>query len=170
MVGAAALVLGVVLLVVTVYSLNRPKGRSAGRTTGSVTVSTPAPSSGSTPTPTPTKSSAAPSTSASSTPVTTPSTATVAKVPLIVANNTGRVGLAATAAARFEAKGWQVSDTQNFEGDILSTCAYYDPSNPANQAAAIELQKEFPAIKRVKERFDGLPTGPIVVMLTTDYS
>jgi hypothetical protein len=94
----------------------------------------------------------------------------VAKVPLIVANNTGAVGLAQTAAARFQANGWPVSELSNFTGDIISTCAYYDPSNPANQAAAVELQKEFPAIKRVKERFSGLPSAPIVVVLTRDYS
>ncbi len=29
---------------------------------------------------------------------------------------------------------------------------------------------QFPAIKRVVAKFSGLPAGPIVVVLTTDYS
>jgi len=32
------------------------------------------------------------------------------------------------------------------------------------------LQQQFPAIKRVKERFAELPPGPIVIVLTSDYS
>ncbi len=58
----------------------------------------------------------------------------------------------------------------NLTNDILSTCAYYDPSDPANEAAAQQLQQQFPEIKRVKERFAELPPGPIIVVLTTDYS
>ena len=45
-----------------------------------------------------------------------------------------------------------------------------DPSVTGAQAAAEALQSQFPAIKRVKERFGGLPGGPIVVVLTSDYS
>jgi hypothetical protein len=173
--GLIVVVLGVALLAVTIVALNRPKQHSAARSTlsGSATTSevpdstpatssvatTSAPTSTPEPTPTPTP-----------TPTPIPTPAAVAKVPLIVANNTGAVGLAQTAAARFQANGWQVTDLSNFTGDIISTCAYYDPSNPANQAAALELQKEFPAIKRVKERFSGLPSAPIVVVLTRDYS
>ncbi len=48
--------------------------------------------------------------------------------------------------------------------------AYYDPSDPADEQAALQLQQQFPAIKRVREKFAELPAGPIVVVLTTDYS
>jgi len=75
-----------------------------------------------------------------------------------------------TARQQFEQGGWTVTSTGNITNDILSTCATYDPSDPANQAAALQLQQQFPAIKRVKERFSELPPGPIVVVLTTDYS
>ena len=78
--------------------------------------------------------------------------------------------MAETAKQRFEAGGWTVTSTDNFSNDILSTCAYYDPTDPANQQAALALQQQFPAIKRVKERFPELPAGPIVVVLTSDYS
>jgi hypothetical protein len=91
------------------------------------------------------------------------------KLPLIVLNNTSNTS-AGVAADRFSQAGWTVTDTSTFEGDILSTAAYYDPNVAGAQAAATELQQEFPAIHRVKPKFDGLPDGPIVVVLTSDYS
>jgi hypothetical protein len=87
-----------------------------------------------------------------------------------VLNNTGRANLATTAAQRFTAAGWTVTTTGDFSGGILSTAAYYDANIAGAQDAALALQQQFPAIKRVKERFSGLPQGPIVVVLTTDYS
>jgi len=88
----------------------------------------------------------------------------------VVLNTTSINGLADTAAQQFEAGGWTVTDKENYSNDILSTCAYYDPSDPANEQQAEQLQQEFPAIKRIKERFPELPAGPIVVALTSDYS
>jgi hypothetical protein len=167
-VGAVAVVLGVVLLAVTVVSLTRSSKRDAGHTSQSASASeapsvvTSDPSPGTpastvilTPTPTFTP---------------TPTPARIVRVPLVVANNTARTGIAATAATRFQAQGWQVSDLVDVSGDIVSTCAYYDPANPAALPAAQELQREFPAIKRVEPRFAGLPAAPIVVVLTSDYS
>ena len=60
--------------------------------------------------------------------------------------------------------------TQN-TNDILSTCAYYDPSVVGAQAAATALQAQFPAIKRVEPQFAELAAynSPIVVILTPDY-
>jgi len=91
------------------------------------------------------------------------------KLPLIVLNNTSNTP-ASVAADRFQQAGWTVTDTSTFDGDILSTAAYYDPNVSGADAAAAELQREFPAIHRVKPKFDGLPDGPIVVVLTSDYS
>jgi LytR cell envelope-related transcriptional attenuator len=93
-----------------------------------------------------------------------------ADYPLIVLNDTSTTGLAQTAAQRFEAGTWTVTKTDNYTNDIISTAAYYDPSIAGAQAAATQLQTEFPAIKRVVPRFLELPAGPIVVVLTTDYS
>ena len=70
-------------------------------------------------------------------------------VPLVVLNNTSKTGLAETAAGRFKAGGWTVTNTGNLVNNIISTCAYYDPSVPNAQAAATALQAQFPAIKRV---------------------
>jgi LytR cell envelope-related transcriptional attenuator len=125
-----------------------------------------------------TSTSAAPTTPASSTPAsTTASTTTnttanttVVKQPLVVLNNTDTTGLADTAKTRFEAGGWTVTGTGNLVNDIISTCAYYDPNVAGAQAAAAALQAQFPAIKRTAAKFDGLPAGPIIVVLTTDYS
>jgi len=93
-----------------------------------------------------------------------------ARPALIVLNNSGRSGLALTAADRFRSAGWTVTSTGDFTGGIVSTAAYYDPNIPGAQAAAESLQRQFPAIHRVKAKFTGLPEGPIVVVLTTDYS
>ena len=162
--GVLLAVLGIVVAVVAVVALRHPNGRQAKAV--SLRTSTVTATTTHTTTASPTK----PRTQPSSTPsATSPSTDSHA-VPLIVLNNTTIQGLADTARQRFEAAGWTVTSVSTMSDDILSTCAYYDPSDPANQTAALQLQQEFPAIKRVKEKFPGLPPGPIVVVLTTDYS
>ncbi|HZC72934.1 MAG TPA: LytR C-terminal domain-containing protein [Jatrophihabitans sp.] len=100
----------------------------------------------------------------------------VKDVPLIVLNNTTTTGLAAQAAQRFEGGGWTVTSVSNYQNSILSTCAYYDPAVTGAKAAATALQRQYPTIKRVAPRFapdpgaEPLPAGPIVVVLTPDYS
>ena len=151
-----------VVLVVAIIALRHPGNRVA--TAGSLTH--PA-STSSTPT------SPAPATSTHpSTPPSTPapSHTAAAKLPLIVLNNTTVNGLATQAAAAFRAGGWTVTDIGNLSNDIISTCAYYDPAVAGAQASAQALRAQFPAIKRVVARFGGLPSGPIVVVLTSDYS
>jgi hypothetical protein len=93
-----------------------------------------------------------------------------AGTPLIVLDNTSRPALARTATALFQRAGWTVTETSTFDGDILSTAAYYDPAVTGAQAAAEALQLQFPVIQRVRPKFDGLPRGPVVVVLTYDYS
>jgi hypothetical protein len=84
-------------------------------------------------------------------------------------NNSTVPGLAATAAAQFTAGGWTVTRSGNYTNNIISTCAYYDPSVTGAQTSAEALQRQFPKILRVKARFAQLPSGPIVVVLTSDY-
>lgn len=101
-----------------------------------------------------------------------PSTATAAAhQPLVVLNNTTITGLAQQASHTFEKGGWTVTKYDNYTNDILSTCAYYDPSVAGAQAAANALRAQFPAIKRVKPQFAELAGwhSPIVVILTPDY-
>ena len=90
--------------------------------------------------------------------------------PLTVLDNTGRPALARGAAELFQRAGWAVTEVSTFDGDILSTAAYYDPSVTGARAAAEALQVQFPVIQRVRPKFDGLPQGPVVVVLTYDYS
>jgi hypothetical protein len=162
--GVLLAVLGVVVAVVALVALRHPNGRQAT----AVPLRTSTVTSTSTQTTTRT---AQPSTHASSSPHASGSASPAAhSIPLVVLNDTSRTGLAETAKTRFQTAGWTVTSTGNISNDILSTCAYYDPTDPANQQAAIELQKSFPAIKRVKEKFPELPAGPIVVVLTSDYS
>lgn len=85
-------------------------------------------------------------------------------------NNTNTAGLAQRAAQTFTSGGWTVASYSSYQNDIASTCAYYDPADPKNQQAAEALQAQFPQIQRVKARFGGLPSGPVVVVLTGGYS
>ena len=91
-------------------------------------------------------------------------------MPLKVLNNSTVAGLAEQASHQFEQGGWTVTELGNLYTDILSTCAYYDPSAAHARAAAKALQQQFPAIDRVRPRFSELPSGPIVVVLTGGYS
>ena len=170
MIGIGLGLIGVAVLVIAVIALRSPNGH--GTTAGRVTTrqsSTPKPA----PTPKSTAKSSPPKPATRTThaaPVTHSSTAAVVKMPLVVLNNTKVTGLAALARTRFEAGGWTVTSTGNLVNNILSTCAYYDPGVTGSEASARALQAQFPAIKRVVAKFDGLSAGPIVVVLTSDYS
>jgi hypothetical protein len=168
-IGTLVVGLGLVVLIVAVFALREPNGHVAsaqsGQGSGASNVAHNSPSQHA-------------STSASSAPRTSDSQGDVKvkDVPLIVLNNTTVTGLAAQAAHRFEAGGWTVTSVSNYQNSILSTCAYYDPSASGARAAAKALQRQYPAIKRVEPRFtstpgaDPLPNGPVVVVLTPDYS
>ena len=121
-------------------------------------------------TPTPAHTSARPSTHASTS--SDPTAALKRTIPLVVLNNTTTPHLAEQAAQRFESGGWTVTRYANYQNDILSTCAYYNPQIPQAKAAAQALQAEFPTIKRIEPQFAELNTyaSPVVVILTPDYS
>lgn len=121
-------------------------------------------------TPTPTHTSARPSTHTSTS--SDPIAALKRTVPLVVLNNTTTPHLAEQAAQRFESGGWTVTRYANYQNDILSTCAYYNPQIPQAKAAAQALQAEFPTIKRIEPQFAELSSyaSPVVVILTPDYS
>lgn len=167
-IGLAAL--GVAVLVVALIALRQPgkNSTSAGSVTASPTRSASrAATSSAAPASRPPTSSAvstSPATSAST------SASTAARLPLVVLNNTTITGLAAQASDRFRAGGWTVTSYGNYQNDILSTCAYYDPAVPNAESDARRLQAQFPTIKRVAPKFPELPAGPIVVVLTPDYS
>jgi hypothetical protein len=162
--GVVLALAGLAVAFVAVIALNHPKGRSASKITS-------IPSGSTTPNTSITPSASKPSTSApASSSAASSSAPNPSRPALIVLNNTQRSGIATTAAERFRQGGWRVTSTGDFQGDILSTAAYYDPSVTGAQAAAEALQSQFPAIKRVKARFGGLPGGAIVVVLTSDYS
>jgi LytR cell envelope-related transcriptional attenuator len=167
-------VLGAVVLVVAIFALREPKGHvsaaaKSGTITRTVTPTSTHSSAKSTASSTakhPTKSKSGSSSSSSS-----PTTGSgVKSVPLVVLNNTTTSGLAKEAAQRFERGGWTVTKYDNYSNDIVSTCAYYDPSVQGAQAAAEALQQQYPTIQRVQPKFSGLDFGPVVVILTPGYS
>jgi hypothetical protein len=160
--GLVVSALGVVVAVVTVVALQHPDGWSAGQPAAASVLPTAAHTSQA--------SVPAPITAAGTSSHRPPAPAPSVKLPLVVVNSTGRLGLAAAAADRFRAGGWTVSVLANFTGPIASSCVYYDPAVAKAQDAALGLQRQFPDIGRVAARFDPLPAGPVVVVLADDYS
>jgi hypothetical protein len=150
--------LGVVVLIVALIALREPGGHVAASGSTAPKVGRQAPSD--------TESSGAHSTRNS----TSPSAGDPKSVPLVVLNNSFVHGLARRASRQFEAGGWTVTQTANLQNDIISTCAYFDPSDPSAKAAAQALRQQFSGIQRVEPKFPELPSGPVVVVLTGDYS
>jgi cytoskeletal protein RodZ len=160
--GIALALLGILVLVIAVFALQHPRKNTTASATSAAHTSAakPSPTQKRTSAPAPTSSAPTSSASTSSAP---------ARLPLLVLNNTTITGLAERAKQTFVAGGWTVTDTGNLRNEIVSTCAYYDPSVAGAQQAAEALRAQFPAIKRVVPRFAELPAGPIVVVLTPDY-
>jgi hypothetical protein len=165
--GVALAVLGVGVLIIAVFALRSPNGHGNVAARGTTTTTKPATKT--TPKST-TPKSTAPATTPRATPTPTTSQSAAGKLPLVVLNNTQVAGLADQARARFESGGWTVTSTGNLVNNIASTCAYYDPAVAGAEAAAQALQTQFPTIKRVAPKFAQLPAGPVVVVLTSDYS
>jgi hypothetical protein len=159
-------VLGVAVLVVAIIALRGPNGHSvkAGSRVPGSSVST---SGASKPGHGSRSASASPSPSGAASSSTGP-----ARQSLVVLNNTTITGLANQAERTFERGGWTVTAANNYQNDILSTCAYYDPSVVGARAAAKALQQQFPGIKRVEPQFAELASwhSPIVVILTPDWT
>lgn len=169
-VGALLVLLGVAVLVVAVISLGHPHGRRSADATRTVTQSASSTPASTTPASTnPTTSASTTKSTSSSSPSTKSSAPAKTRASVYILNNTNRQGLAATVAGELRAKGWTVLATENYSNGIISSAAYYDPSRSVNRVAAEELQKEFPGIKRVVERFAQLPDAPIVLILNDDY-
>jgi hypothetical protein len=165
--GIAAVAFGIALTVVAIVALNHPHGRSAGTpgTSGSNSASPSASRS--------TSHSPAASGSATSPPKAQGNTGRPVLGPaveVVVVNNSNDSALAEVAVGRLRVAGWRASDGGNFSGDILSTAVYYDPTASGAQAEARRLHTRFPAIKRVRPRFDALPAGAVVLVVTSDYS
>jgi hypothetical protein len=158
--GILVVCLGLVVLAIAVIALREPNGHVSGSGASNVANRTPAG--------TPSNSASSPSPSSSADQA--PSLAELKAVPLIVLNNSAVAGLAEQASHDFEQGGWTVTDFDNLQNEIISTCAYYDPSARHAKAAAKALQRQFPAIQRVEPKFPELPSGPVVVVLTEDYT
>ena len=161
-VGIIALVFALTSGAFAITALEHPKGRAASRAS-----SVPS-SSASHAKPSTTTSAKHPASSAS--PKAGTQTRSTNRPSVIILNNTSDASRVTTAIQRLTAGGWTASDGGSFSGSIVSTAVYYDPSAAGAQTAATALQAQFPAIQRVKQKFDGLPSGPLILILTTDYS
>jgi hypothetical protein len=171
-VGILVVFLGIVVLVVALFALREPKGHvTAAQTSGDPSNVARHSQSPSSKPASPSHSPSHPASHAASS-----SQHSTHGVALIVLNDSPAAGLAEQAANRFQAGGWTITMWGNYQNDISSTCAYYDPNAAGAKAAAEALQAQFPTIKRVEPRFtpdagaQPLPAGPVVVVLTADYS
>jgi hypothetical protein len=89
-----------------------------------------------------------------------------ASIAVVVLNQTGQAGLAATAATRLRAKGWTVSGVGNFHGVVPATTVYY----PLGQeAAATAAARSLPTAPRVLPRFGNLSLTRLTVVVTSNY-
>jgi hypothetical protein len=177
LIGTIVVVVGLVVGAIAIFTIRHPKQ------TGTEAGSTPASSTSSVHSAPNTAPSTARSTSASKTPSSTVATTSLSPsrsfsstatkpVSIVVLNNTTTTGLAGQVAKQFRQAGWNVTKDDNYPGnDIISSCAYYDPSVPGAMQAAEALQTMFPAIKRVKPQFGELAVwkSPIVVILVQDW-
>jgi hypothetical protein len=169
--GGALALLGVAVLVIAIVALREPNGHVNSAASSQATAAAQN-STQSQPGPTPSAANTRAS-SPASTSISAPSSDPAKSVPLVVYNDTTIQGLAHDAAQRFESGGWTVSSYANIPSgitDVISTCAYYDPADPSAKSAAEALQQQYPTIRRTKPKFAGLGNGPVVVVLTPDYS
>jgi hypothetical protein len=90
----------------------------------------------------------------------------VARLPLLVLNDSRIAGLAARAARDFHAAGWPIAGTGNYAGQVPRTTVFYAPGQ---RAAARLLMSRFPAITRLLPRFRGLPGSGLTVVVTRYY-
>lgn len=168
-VGVLIALLGVAVLIVAVLALRNPRQSPTGAGSDTHSITPPAPSSPLTLSPS--SGALSGSTSPSSGAPSGSSSHPAAAEPLIVLNQTTTSGLAHQAAARFRSGGWQVTSVQEgYQNDVITTTAYYDPAIAGAERAAEALARQYPTIHRVAERFPELPAGPVVVVLTTDYT
>ena len=123
----------------------------------STTSTGPTPSQTPTPsvTPTPTKSAVAPP------PVVPPP---VVHAPSVVLNETATRGLAAQVASRLRAKGWTITGTGNWRGNVGTTTVYY----PAGMEAAARRMAYDLGVTRIRPRVAGMLTNRLTVVLTSN--
>lgn len=95
-----------------------------------------------------------------------PTAAAAALPPVTVLNNSRIDGLAARAAARFQAAGWPVAETGNYRGRLSLTTVFHEPGQ---EAAARQLAARFPGVVRVLPRPARLPGSGLTVVLTRDF-
>lgn len=91
------------------------------------------------------------------------------RVPVRVYNNSTIEGLAAQAAADFEAAGWTVTETKGYPfGSIPTSTVYYRPGT-SEMAAAETLANQFGL--RSEPRFEGIQSASagLIVIVTEDY-
>lgn len=165
--------LAVVAIVVGVSGWFRPDSTPVARPTASqVSVGTPTPTVSATPptshpptaSPTPTPTPTAKPTPSRTTPAPPPPPPALVHAPAVVLNETPIRGLAAQVAAELRTKGWTVTGTGNWHGDIGTTTVYY----PRALAAAARRLAYDLGISRLRPVVPGMLTDRLTVVLTSN--
>lgn len=107
---------------------------------------------------------ATPSRTALPGPISTPGA--VAKVPVVVLNQTTTTGLAAVFRAQLRAGGWKVPAIGDFRGNVPATTVYYPPGL---KAAAKALMAQFFQVGRIRPAFAGISATQLTVILGKDF-
>lgn len=93
-------------------------------------------------------------------------TSVLPTIPVAVLNETTRRGLAAGVAAALEARGWRVSGTGNFVGNVPATTVYY----PSGSRAAARVLARHEGTDRLRPSFPGIRRDVLTLILAKDYA
>ena len=88
-------------------------------------------------------------------------------MPLTVLNNSRIHGLATSAAEDFRAAGWSIRAITNTRYQPKITTVYY---LPGQEAAARQLMRDVPAVRRMLLRPGALPGTGLTVVVTREYA
>ncbi|MGQ0625989.1 MAG: LytR C-terminal domain-containing protein [Sporichthyaceae bacterium] len=113
------------------------------------------------PSPVPSEPQAAPSTS-----VIALSAADKRRSPVVILNQTGRGGLAASFRAQLRESEWTVRAVGDWVGNVPATTVYY-PRGMKDAARA--LMAEFSQVGRIRPSFAGVPDDALTVILAGDF-
>ena len=85
---------------------------------------------------------------------------------LTVLNHSRIAGLAARAAERFRAGGWDIAEVGNTRLDVVRTTVFYDGGQ---ERAAAALREQFPEVLESAPRPPGLPGRGLTVVVTREF-
>jgi len=87
--------------------------------------------------------------------------------PVVILNQTGIKGLAASLGKQLTAQGWTVSGLGNWQGSVPATTVYF---GAGQEAAAAALAADIPGPDRTRPRVGGMVEGRLTVVIAEELS